>query len=298
MPTPRHVLITGSSTGIGRACALHLASRGWRVHAGVRREEDGRSLVAEAGNINPVLLDVTDPSSIAAATERVARECGRGGLAGLVNNAGICVSGPVERLEPDQWRRQFEVNLFGQIAVTRAMLPLLRDYAAGAGGAGKRPARIVMVSSIADRIGQPIVSPYCASKAALASVSEALRVELAEQRIGVSIVEPGPVKSEIWRKGFADAAAIDPSDPMLERYRTLIDGVTEIARHSEQAAIPALRAARVVERCLTARRPPARKLVGRDARLSAFLLNVLPARTFDALLLGLVTLAARRSKRA
>jgi NAD(P)-dependent dehydrogenase (short-subunit alcohol dehydrogenase family) len=296
MSAQRHVLITGSSTGIGRACAVHLASRGWQVWAGIRSAADAASILREAPScLEPVTLDVTDAASIAIAAERLRTATGPAGLAALVNNAGISVSGPLELIDTAGLRRQFEVNVFGHLAVTRAMLPLLRAHAEPA--RGPHPARIVMISSIAGRMSQPILGPYCASKFALESLSDSLRMELASQRIGVSIIEPGAVQSEIWNKGLAQADSFNLAEPAAQRYESLLVGLSELARHAQQTAIPAIKAARLVERCLTARRPPVRILLGRDARAGALLKSILPTRAFDSLLVGLLSRTGRRASR-
>lgn len=288
MPTRGHVLITGASTGIGRACASYLAARGFAVMAGVRREADAAGIRDEAKasgpgeQLQPLLIDVTDAASIAAAREAVERAVGDDGLMGLVNNAGIGIGGPVEFVPLDDWRRQFEVNLFGQIAVTQAMLPLLRRRVERAGYGS---ARIVMMSSIAGLVGQPILSPYAASKHALEAVADALRIELAEQGIRTSSVEPGPIQSEIWRKANEIIATVDRSSEKYRMYAKVIDGVVRSASAAERGALPAVAVARVVERCLVARKPPARVLVGRDAKLGALAEWLLPASMFDALIL-------------
>jgi NAD(P)-dependent dehydrogenase (short-subunit alcohol dehydrogenase family) len=294
MPLARHVLVTGSSTGIGRACVLHLARRGWTVFAGVRKAADAETLRAGAEgaeNILPLIIDVTDAASIQAAAIQVGETTGAQGLTALVNNAGISVNGPLELVPLADWRRQFEVNFFGHIGVTQAMLPLLRTYAQA--NEGRQPARIVMMSSIAGRLGQPILGPYCSSKFALEAASDALRVELREQRIGVSIVEPGAIKSEIWRKAL-DEVAPEAADPSSERYQDLIRGITLAATKAEEVAIPALRVAQVVERCLTARRAPIRILVGTDAKLGATAAAILPTRMMDALLSAVIQRAGRK----
>ncbi len=295
MPSTRHVLITGSSTGIGRACVLHLARRGWKVFAGVRKAADAEALRAGAegaDNILPLIIDVTDATSIQAAAAQVGETTGAQGLAALVNNAGISINGPLELVPVADWRRQFEVNFFGHIAVTQAMLPLLRTYAEAA--KGRQPSRIVMMSSIAGRLGQPIFGPYCSSKFALEAVSDALRVELRPQRIGVSIVEPGAIRSEIWRKALDEAADQETSSPPPERYQDLIRGITLSATKAEAMAIPALRVAQVVERCLTARRTPIRVLVGTDAKLGATAAAFLPTRLMDVILSTVIRRAGRK----
>ncbi|MBL8990834.1 MAG: SDR family NAD(P)-dependent oxidoreductase, partial [Phycisphaerae bacterium] len=169
------VLITGASTGIGRGAAFWMAARGWRSLAGVRTERDAASIASDAQRdglaVEPVLIDVTDAGSIASCVQDVRRRLGGAPLAGLVNNAGVAVAGPVEHVPLDAWRRQFEVNLFGQVAVTQAFLPMLREAVALL---GRGRARVVLMSSIAGRVGQPILGPYCASKHALEAVGDAL----------------------------------------------------------------------------------------------------------------------------
>ena len=162
------VVITGASTGIGRACALDLDGRGFRVFAGVRKDEDGERLRSERPSIEPLRIDVTDAGEIAAARDRVSEEVGTAGLAGLVNNAGIAVPGPLEHLPIDEFRRQMEVNLVGQVAVTQAFLPLLRT-ARG---------RVVNIGSIGGRVALPMLGPYAASKHAMEGISDSLRREL------------------------------------------------------------------------------------------------------------------------
>jgi NAD(P)-dependent dehydrogenase (short-subunit alcohol dehydrogenase family) len=180
-PGAKAVLVTGASTGIGEACALRLAARGIRVFAGVRSESDGASLRQRASDgLTPVLIDVTVPDAIALARGTVADLVGPEGLAGLVNNAGVV----------DEVRKEFDVNVFGAIAVTQAFLPLLR------GGRG----RIVNMSSISGRIALPFAGPYAASKFALEAISDSWRVELRPWGIRVAIVEPGEVDTPIRRR--------------------------------------------------------------------------------------------------
>jgi NAD(P)-dependent dehydrogenase (short-subunit alcohol dehydrogenase family) len=268
------VLITGSSTGIGRACALHLSARGFQVLGTTRPDEPRDAPVA-----GPSLqLDVTDPSSIRRAANEVASIVGEDGLRGLVNNAGICVAGPVETLSLDDWRRQFEVNVFGQIALTQAMLPLLRLHVSRH---GRRKARIVMIGSLAGRVSQPIVAAYCASKHALAAVSDALRNELKLEGIVVSLVEPGAFRTAIWEKAAEQTARLIGSAD--ERYAKQIAAVNAVSRRVVRTGAPAERVARVVEDCLVRGRPPARVLVGRDARFIVALRACLPLRWFDSL---------------
>jgi NAD(P)-dependent dehydrogenase (short-subunit alcohol dehydrogenase family) len=271
----RRVLISGASTGIGATIALRLAERGWEVLAGVRRPEDGERLEARAGGrVRWLRLDVTDADQIAAAAAEVEGGTGEWGLAALVNNAGIVIPGPFETLPVDDLRRQLEVNLIGHVAVTQALLPSLR----------RSRGRIVFMGSIGGRVGQPYISAYTASKHALEAVADALRVELAMWGIKVSLIEPGSVKSEIWRKSaayFDDLFQRLPEDSQ-ELYRTPVERVRAVARLQERGAVPATRVARAVTHALEAPRPRSRYLVGPEAwTLAAF--RVLPDRLRDAI---------------
>ena len=185
------VVITGASTGIGEACALHLDQLGWRVFAGVRKDSDGEALQRKASpRLMPVRIDVTDAASIAGAREIVARELGDRGLDGLVNNAGVVVAGPLEFVPMDDLRRQLEINVIGQIAVTQAFLSFVRT-ARG---------RIVNIGSVSGKMATPFVGPYAASKFAMEALTDALRCELRPWGIQVSIVEPGSIATPIWEK--------------------------------------------------------------------------------------------------
>jgi NAD(P)-dependent dehydrogenase (short-subunit alcohol dehydrogenase family) len=263
------VLVTGASTGIGEACALELDRRGFRVFAGVRRDEDAEQLRQKASaRLLPVMLDVTNADSIAAAVEVVRAALGRQGLLGLVNNAGLAVPGPLELLPIDQLRRQFEVNVFGQIAVTQAFLPMLR-LARG---------RIVMMSSISGRVAAPFVGPYAASKHALEALSDSLRVELRRWGITVSLIEPGNVKTPIWEKSRAwaqeMAQQIPPQGDQL--YGLDLRAVEAVTAKMALRGMPVQRVVGVVVHALTARRPKTRYPVGFQTRLSIQVLKFLP----------------------
>lgn len=268
------VLVTGASTGIGRATALRLAAAGWRVFAGVRRDADGRALAdASAGSLTPVVLDVTDTTQIAAAADAIADAVGGAGLVGLVNNAGIARGGPVEYLPVDDWRLQFEVNLFGQVAVTQAMMPLLRD-ARG---------RIVFIGSNSGRISTPMMAPYGASKFAIEALAASMRLELRPWGMKVVVVEPGAVKTAIWEKGRAladELEAVMPADA-ASRYGDQIAAIRKGIETQDRTGIPADRVAAVVEKALTADRPRARYQVGIDSHVSAAASRVLPDRLLD-----------------
>jgi NAD(P)-dependent dehydrogenase (short-subunit alcohol dehydrogenase family) len=258
----RTVLVTGASSGIGAACAERLTRSGWRVLAGVRREGDAPEGTEE------LLLDVTDGAQIQAASESVEE------LQGLVNNAGIALGGPLEFVPLDELRKQLEVNIVGQVAVTQAFLPALRR------GRG----RIVFIGSISGKSALPFLAPYSASKHALEAIADSLRVELAPWRIGVTIVEPGTVKTPIWTTSAARAdellEAMDGRERLEELYGQRIARFRRIAMARGQAGAPPESVAEAVADALTAARPPTRKLVGRDARIRAGV-ELLPDRLRD-----------------
>lgn len=268
-PTSTFV-VTGSSSGIGEACTTRLARAGHRVIAGVRQEADAKRLAALDDSIVPVILDVTDQAHIDALVERL-EGLGTGGLDGLVNNAGIARGGPIEFLPLDDWRTQLEVNLVGQIAVTKALIPALR----------RRQGRLVFIGSISGRVATPLVSPYSASKHAIEAVAESLREELRPWGLAVSVVEPGAVRTPIWAKGRAFADELEARLPpeARELYDDAIDDVRRGIDHQERIGVPPDRVAAVVERALTAARPRYRYLVGRDAKAAGLLERILPDRT-------------------
>lgn len=268
------VVVTGASTGIGEASARHLRSLGFDVHAGVRKETDAERLRGDG--LRPLMLDVTDPDSIAAARSEVDAASG-GRLAGLVNNAGIAVSGPIEFLPVEEFRRQLDVNVVGQMAVTQAFLPLLRR----AGG------RVVNISSIGGRVALPLLGPYNASKFALEGLSDSLRRELRPHGVDVVLVEPGGIKTPIWDKGNAAADALREAMPAEadELYGKTIAAVQRESRKiAGERGLEPQAVADVVGAALTASRPKTRYLVGRDAKLRARLSGLLPDRAMDSLI--------------
>jgi NAD(P)-dependent dehydrogenase (short-subunit alcohol dehydrogenase family) len=262
------VLVTGASSGIGEATALRLAHRGLRVLAGVRREEDAARLRAQG--VEPVFLDITSADQIASLD--VGDE-----LVGLVNNAGVAIAAPLEFVPVDELRRQLEINVVGQVAVTQAVLPALRR------GKG----RIVFIGSIAGKSALPFLGPYAASKFGLEAIADSLRVELRPWGIHVAIVEPGSIKTPIWTKGTerADSLRNPAVDELygasIEKFRTLAlkRGLNGIAPDA---------VAKVVEHALTAASPKARYLVGRDAKTRARLQR-LPTRARDRVSARLMT---------
>jgi NAD(P)-dependent dehydrogenase (short-subunit alcohol dehydrogenase family) len=269
------VLITGASTGIGRACTEHLDGLGFTVLAGVRKQSDADSLRgAGYERTQPLILDVTESESIASAM-RVVDEASPAGLAGLVNNAGVSVGGPLEFVAMDEWRRQLEVNFFGQVAVTQAALPALR----------KARGRIVNMTSIGGRLASPFLGPYNASKFALEAVTDALRLELRQFGVEVAAVEPGAVATPIWEKGraSADQATADMPPEALKLYAAGFAAISKFISLGERTGVPPLEVARAVEHALTASRPKTRYVVGRDAKMRLVLSRLLPTRAMDRL---------------
>jgi NAD(P)-dependent dehydrogenase (short-subunit alcohol dehydrogenase family) len=281
------VLVTGASTGIGQACASRLVREGCRVFAGVRRAEDGERLAAaEPERLQWLLLDVTDAAQIAAAAEAVSRQVGEHGLAGLVNNAGIAIGGPLEFVTPDALRRQFEVNVIGLHAVTAAFLPLLRR------GNG----RIVHMGSISGRIASPFIGPYTASKHAVEGLTDSLRLELAPEGIHVSVIEPGQVRTPIWDKAVATSGKITSRLPAegLARYDKRLRVFQWLLERAPRVAVPPERVADAVIHALLSGEPRTRYVVGRDARVRLWLSRLLPDRLMDAILLGALNRIERR----
>jgi NAD(P)-dependent dehydrogenase (short-subunit alcohol dehydrogenase family) len=269
------VVVTGASSGVGRATAEALGATGFHVLAGVRSDADG-DRVGGAVGVEPVIVDITRPDDVAALAERVGELAGVRGLSALVNNAGIAVNAPVETLPMAEWRRQFEVNFFGQVAMTQALLPALL------GGSG----RVVNVSSIGGRVAGPTFGAYAASKFALEAMSDALRREVAPLGVDVIVIEPGSVATPIWDKGTSTAVDLaESTDPALrERYADLEAAMLEQAEAMARGGIPPEAAASVIVRAIRARRPRARYLVGRDAKVAARVARFLPDRLLDALL--------------
>jgi NAD(P)-dependent dehydrogenase (short-subunit alcohol dehydrogenase family) len=263
------VLVTGASTGIGQECALHLDHLGHRVYAGVRTEAQAQELrTSGAGRITPLILDVTDQAMVDAAAAQIARDGGK--LNGLVNNAGIATGGPLEYLPLAAWREQFEVNVLGQVAVTKAMLPLIRE-ARG---------RIVFMGSISGKVATMMLGPYCASKFALEAIGESLRHELHPWDISVSVIEPGAIKTPIWEKGRRNADVLErdlPAEARAHYARHIAAIRKDIDMQDRNSASPA-KVARAVEHALFSPRPKTRYPVGADAKIQNARARWLPDR--------------------
>jgi NAD(P)-dependent dehydrogenase (short-subunit alcohol dehydrogenase family) len=271
------VFVTGASKGIGAACTRVLAARGHHVFAGVRNSADGENLrTASPDRITPLIVDVTNPSAIQAAARTIDDVVGAAGLAGLVNNAGIAVAGPLEFLPIDELRHQLEVNVIGQIAVLQAVMPSIR----------KATGRVVLMGSIAGRSALPLLGPYAASKHALEALADSLRVELMPWGIHVAIIEPGVIATPIWDTSLASATRTRERMPAeaTERYGRIIEALTKRVQGGTVRGLPPERVAKVVEHALFAPKPKPRYMVGRDARLRAMLQVLLPDRWRDRII--------------
>jgi NAD(P)-dependent dehydrogenase (short-subunit alcohol dehydrogenase family) len=265
------VLITGASTGIGRATALGLAASGWTVLAGVRKAADGEALSAAGGErVLPLELDVTDQAQIEGAVKRVG-ELAPSGLDALVNNAGIGFGGPLELLPVDDLRSQFEVNVIGPVALTQALLPALR----------RARGRIVFVSSVGGRVAMGFTAPYAASKHAIEAIGDALRVELRSSHVQVALIEPGSVATPIWDKGRAQGDGLSVPAELTAQYGHVPAAMNKVLEDTERRGIPPEQVAATIERALTARRMKARYLIGRDAKAMLLAKRLLPDHVFD-----------------
>lgn len=274
--TRAHVLVTGASSGIGRATALRLAAHGHHVYAGVRKPADATAVAAAAeGELTPLLLDVADADQIKAAVHAIDGHVGKAGLAGLVNNAGIGIFGPLELTDIEAFRRQLDVNVTGQLAVTQAFLPLLR----------RSRGRVVMIGSIGTRFTPPFIGPLAASKSALATLSTALRQELAPFDVRVVLVEPGSIRSEAVGKLDSDARQV-MSKASPEEQALYQDAFFALVRffsvlHHRGSAPDAV--AKTVEHALTTARPRASYLAGKNAGRMALMSALLPTAAQDLL---------------
>ncbi|MEU0788941.1 SDR family oxidoreductase [Amycolatopsis sp. NPDC005961] len=265
------MVVTGASTGMGAATARQLAARGYHVLAGVRRETDGDTI--RAAGVEPVILDITRPEHVEALVERVTADADRRPLRALVNNAGISVNAPVETLPLDEWRRLFDVNLFGHIAVTQALLPFLH----------RSRGRIVNISSVGGKVAMATYGPYAGTKFALEAVSDSLRRELAPHGVQVVVVEPGAVRTEMGDRGAATATGLAEkmSPEHRQRYGGLVHAVVAHSLRFTRAGLPAEKAGAVIVEAATARRPRTRYTIGRDAAFLTRLTRVLPDRILD-----------------
>jgi NAD(P)-dependent dehydrogenase (short-subunit alcohol dehydrogenase family) len=269
--TQELVVVTGASTGMGAATAREMARCGFHVLAGVRRDSDGRALLADG--IEPVILDITDPNHITALVDRIDSDAQGRPVRALVNNAGLPMAGPVEMIPLDQWRRLFEVNVFGHIALTQALVPALVRSAG----------RIVNISSLNGKVSMAGYGAYAGSKFALEAVSDALRNELAPHGVQVVVVEPGGVRTEMAGLGLTTLSRLSAgmTSEQSARYADLMQAIPSHVAAFTKAGVSAETAARTIAKAATVRRPRARYTIG---AMTAFLIRasrLLPDRVLD-----------------
>ena len=270
----RYVVITGASSGIGYDAARYLIERGFHVFGSVRKQADGQRVQGELGaQFTPLLFDVTDEAAVETAVSQVTQIIGSNGLAGLVNNAGIAVAGPLMHLPLEAFRQQFEVNLFGLLDVTQKFLPLLGAVP----HASHPPGRIINISSISGRVAYPFMGPYAASKHALEALSDALRRELLLFGVDVVVIEPGSVRTPIWDK----AQELDVEQYSHTVYKTVLDGMQRIFVDRGKSGIPVEKVSQVIYTALTSSKPKTRYVLARKLFTGWLLPRYLPDRQFD-----------------
>jgi NAD(P)-dependent dehydrogenase (short-subunit alcohol dehydrogenase family) len=274
---PRAVVVTGVSTGIGRATVLELVGAGFRVFGTVRREADAESLRQQFPElVTPLIMDLLDEDSVRAAGEVVNAA---GPLFGLVNNAGAALPGPLEIIPIEVFRRQIEINLTAQLLVTQVMLPALHRSADQVGDA-----RIIMIGSISGRLSGPMLGGYGAAKHGLAGLSSSLRAELAPFKIKVLLIEPGAIATPIWDRGRAAADQVQSQNPDINaRYSDQIQAAAKMANRLAGSGLDASVAATVILEALQDDNPPPRQVVGREAKVIAALARLLPYRVLYSL---------------
>ncbi len=263
------VFITGCSTGIGYESALHLDRLGYRVFAGVRREQDAQTLrKAASTHLFPIIMDVRDKSTIAKAAELVASKADAKGLYAIINNAGVVMSAPIEFVSTEELLAPLEVNLIAYIHVIQAFLPLLRQ------GCG----RIINITSIGGRQPVPFMGPYCASKAAMEAISDSMRMELRQFGIPVVIVCPGNIKTSLWGKTVNSTGAqlkkLTPQAAVL--YHKSIQALIKTQTRMGRSGSPPILVARIIEEILSAKKPKSRYIIGLDAKIQVLMARFLP----------------------
>ncbi|HWI01171.1 MAG TPA: SDR family oxidoreductase [Propionibacteriaceae bacterium] len=268
------VVVTGASSGIGRATAEHLASAGFHVLAGVRNDRDAEAVASD--HVEAVRLDITDEEQVAALARRVETDPQTRRLRAVVNNAGIAVAAPVEMIPLTHWRRQFEANFFGHVGVIQALLPALLSSRG----------RVINVSSIGGRVAGPTYGAYSASKFALEAMSDALRREVRHLGVEVVVVQPGAIATPIWEKGIDAARTLQSAmtDEQRRRYDKINAGALQRGRYAAANGVPPDQVAKVITQAITVPRPRTRYLVGRDAKITARLVALLPDRVLDRMI--------------
>ena len=281
----KNILITGASTGIGYDLVKVFLKNGYAVFGSVRKQEDAERLSNDFGSgFEPLVFDVTDHQAIEEAAKGLAQSIGKEGLAGVINNAGIAVAGPFTELDVDEFRYQFEVNVFGMIKVTQAFLPLLGARK----NHGSIPGKIIQISSVSGRMGMPFVSPYVGSKHAMEGITECIRKELLLYGIDVILIEPGPIKTPIWEKSM---------DPMLDKFKDsayypiMKKSQEKFMTPSIQKALTSDKAASIIFNEFEKKRSRSRKVIIAQKFKNWTLPNLLPTRWLDKILgkvLGLI----------
>ncbi|WP_420630446.1 SDR family oxidoreductase [Candidatus Leptofilum sp.] len=270
----KYVVITGASTGIGYDAARYLIERGYHVFGSVRKQADADRVQNELGEqFTPLLFDVTDGTAVETAVSQVSAKIGNNGLAGLINNAGIAVAGPLMHLPLEEFRWQMEVNLYGQLDVTQKFLPLLGAVP----NAPHPPGRIVNISSVSGKVVYPFMGPYAASKHALEAISDALRRELLIFGIDVIVIGPGSVQTPIWDK----AQDLDTEPYKQTPYRDMIEGMKKVFISQGKSGIAVEKVSEVIYKALTKENPKARYSIARDLLSGWLLPRYLPSRMFD-----------------
>lgn len=272
----KHVVITGTSSGIGYDAARELIANDYKVFGSVRKAADGERVQGELGEqFTPLLFDVTEQKAVKAAAAQVKEAIGHHGLAGLVNNAGMAMPGPLMHLPLDDFRYQLEVNVVGMLAVIQAFLPLL-----GARKDAPQPGRIVNISSVSGRIAYPFIGPYAASKHALEALSDALRRELMIYGIDVIVVAPASVQTPIWDKaGELDAGVYADTD-----YASILESMQKVFVRQGQTGIPVEKVSKIILKALESKRPKTRYVLARKWLTGWLLPRWLPDRRFDRII--------------
>lgn len=270
----KYVVITGASTGIGYDAARYLIERGYHVFGSVRKQADAERVQTELGEqFTSLLFDVTDGAAIDTAVSQVSEKVGQTGLAGLVNNAGIAVAGPLLHLPLEEFRHQFAVNLFGLLDVTQKFSPLLGAVP----NAAHPPGRVVNISSVSGKVAYPFMGPYAASKHALEALSDALRRELLLFGVDVVVIEPGSVRTPIWDK----AQEIDVERYRHTPYSGILEGMQRIFVDRGKSGIPVEKVSLAIYKALTAKKPKTRYVIARKLLTGWLLPRYLPDRLFD-----------------
>lgn len=274
--TKKVALISGCSSGIGEDIAIKLAESGWHVIAGVRKQDDFDTLKSKQANIIPIFLDVTNQAHIQSCIEELENQ-GQG-IDVLINNAGVACGGPIEITSMDEWRTVFDVNVFGLVALTTALMPFVR----------KSKGRIINISSISGLIASPFMSVYASSKFAVEAFSDSLRREVKSQGIDVSIIEPGPIKTKIWDKGV-DESANKLTTLTGELQKAYADSATQFKASIDEAvtsALPVSATTRAIYHACTSDKPRSRYIISKNKRIIK-LLRLLPDRWADKLILSM-----------